>query len=282
MSLAFSSARAQFTSQIAELWKYRHLLRMLVERDLKARYKGSLLGIAWSFLQPLGMMAVITLVMTKINPSPDGMPRVYVRTLAGLLAWNFFNAGLVSGTGSIIANAGLVKKVYFPRILLPISSVLSSTLNYFFALPMFILVALISGHGLSWTILLLPVALLIQIVFTTGLTLLFSSLNVYYRDTQFILDLAMLALFFLTPVWYDLRTFNASTMTVLGVTFNPALWLNRLNPMASLVNIYQDLMYLGQVTVFEFWIRTAITAIVIFVIGLFVFQRLSKNFGEEV
>jgi ABC-type polysaccharide/polyol phosphate export permease len=100
-----------------------------------------------------------------------------------------------------------------------------------------------------------------------------ATLNVFYRDTQFILDLAMLALFFLTPIWYSLDDTQAA---------NYAVWLRRLNPMASIVNIYQDLMYWGRVTIGIFWIRTSLTAIVVLIVGYFIFTRYSPRFGEEV
>jgi ABC-type polysaccharide/polyol phosphate export permease len=267
-------------NEIVELWSYRHLLRMLVTRDLKARYKNSAFGIAWSFLQPLGMMIVLTFAFGVVNQGQSKLPHYNVFVLAGYLAWTFFATSIVGGTGSVVANSALVKKVYFPRLLLPVSVIFSNLINYMLALPMFILVAIISGHPLSWTLALLPFVLLVQVVFSMGLSFILSTVNVFYRDTQFILDLLMLALFFLTPIWYDIST--AAPMQTAGGTIDTGLWLRRLNPMASLVNIYQDLMYYGRPTNFDFWLRTAITAVVFFVVGYAVFRRYSPLFGEEL
>ncbi len=254
-----------------EIWSYRSLLYMLVVRDIKSRYRNSVLGVLWSFLQPLGMMLVMTLVSGVVNASTR--PNWHVYVLAGLLAWNFFSASVVSGTGSVIANAALVKKIYFPRAVLPLSTVLSSLVNFLLALPVFLVVALASGHRLTEALLLLPVVIAIQTVFSAGIAFFLATLNVYYRDTQFILELGMLALFFLTPIWYDLSTVTTSSNGV---------WLRRLNPMASIVNMYQDLMYKGVATNADFILRTAVTALIVLVAGYLVFRRYSANFGEEV
>ncbi len=254
-----------------EIWSYRSLLYMLVVRDIKSRYRNSVLGVLWSFLQPLGMMLVMTLVSGVVNASTR--PNWHIYVLSGLLAWNFFSASVVSGAGSVIANAALVKKIYFPRAVLPLSTVLSSLVNFVLALPVFLAVALVSGHRLTDALLLLPVVIVIQTVFSAGIAFFLATLNVYYRDTQFILELGMLALFFLTPIWYDLSTVTTSSNGV---------WLRRLNPMASIVNMYQDLMYKGVATNADFILRTAATALVVLVAGYLVFRRYSANFGEEV
>jgi len=263
-----------------EAWTYRYLLQMLVVRDLKARYKSSVLGITWSFLQPMGMTAVLSLAFGIINRGNTSIQAYPVFILSGLLAWNFFSSAVQGGTGSVVTNGALVKKVYFPRVLLPISSVASGLINFLFSLPIFFVAAIVYGFPLHESVLLLPLVILIQVVFSVGLSLMFSTLNVFYRDTQFILELLFQALFFLTPLWYDIK--NAGTFNRFGLNVDLALWVRRLNPMASLVNIYQDLMYHGVVTSIDFWLRTAVTALVVLVIGYWVFLRFSPRFGEEV
>ncbi len=260
------------TSDLSEFWKYRSLLRMLVVRDLKTRYRNSALGVMWSFLQPLGMMVVMTFAFSVINRGPANMEHYNVFILSGLLAWNFFSAAVVGGSGSINANSALVKKVYFPRMVLPVSVVISSLVNFLLALPVWLMVTVASGHPLYPTLLLVPFVVVIQVVFTVGVVLMLSTLNVFYRDTQFILELGMLALFFLTPIWYDISQ----------VPPEIGLWVRRLNPMASLVNIYQDLMYWGRVTDIDFVLRTALTAVIFLVVGYLVFRRYNPQFGEEV
>jgi ABC-type polysaccharide/polyol phosphate export permease len=267
-------------SDFREVWRYRSLLRMLVVRDLKTRYRNSFLGVAWSFLQPLGMMIVMTFAFNIINRGDPGIQHFNVFVLSGLLPWNFFSAAVVGATGSIVANAALVKKVYFPRVLLPVSVVISSLVNFALALPVWVVVALVSGHSLHATLALVPLVILVQVVFSIGISFLLATLNVFYRDTQFILDLAMLALFFLTPIWYDIG--KAVPATVLGKSIDLGLWVRRLNPMASLVNIYQDLMYWGRLTDADFVIRTTLTAFIVLFAGYLLFRRFSPRFGEEV
>jgi ABC-type polysaccharide/polyol phosphate export permease len=262
----------RLVSDIQETWRYRSLLRMLVVRDLKTRYRGSILGVAWSFLQPLGMMIVLTFAFSIITPGSSKIAHYPVFALSGWLAWSFFTAAVIGATGSVVANGSLVKKVYFPRVILPVSVVISSLVNFLLALPVWLLVTLVSGHPIHLTLLLLPAVIAIQVVFSVGVSFMLSTLNVFYRDTQFILELAMLALFFLTPIWYDISQAQPEV----------GLWVRRLNPMASLVNIYQDIMYWGRPTDIGFVLRTALTALAVLVAGYVIFQRFSPRFGEEV
>jgi ABC-type polysaccharide/polyol phosphate export permease len=259
-------------ADFSESWNYRSLLRMLVERDLKTRYRGSALGVAWSFLQPLGMMLVLTFAFSVITPGSSKIEHFPVFALSGWLAWSFFTAAVTGATGSVVANGSLVKKVYFPRLVLPVAVVVSSLINFLFALPVWLGVALVLGHPLHATLLFLPVIIAIQVVFCIGVSFLLSTLNVFYRDTQFILELAMLALFFLTPIWYDIDRAPPQI----------GLWVRRFNPMASLVNMYQDAMYRGEITDAGFVFRTGLTAVAVLVAGYLVFRHFSSRFGEEV
>jgi len=265
---------------LRELWQYRELTYNLVVRNLKVRYKSSVLGIAWSWLNPLLMMVVYTVFFTIFLRNAD-IPHYPVFLLCGLLPWNFFTDAVLQATGSIVSNAYLVKKVYFPREALPISIALSSLVNFLVALPVFFILAFISGASLTGWVLLLPVIILIQLAFIVGLTLILCTLNVFFRDTQFILSVAMVAWFFLTPVFYSIQTVPQQA-TVLGISFNARLWLYRLNPMASIIASYRDLLYWGAPTGLDFLLRTAATALILLVVGYLVFLRYSPRFGEEV
>lgn len=289
---------------LRELWLYRELVRNLVVRDLKVRYRDSILGIAWSWLNPLLMMIVYSIFFT-IALRDNSIPHYPVFLLCGLLPWNFSNDSILQATGSITGNAHLVKKVYFPREVLPISIVLSNLVNFFIALPIFFGLALISGAPLSWSAFLLPVTILIQVAFTTGLALLLATLNVFYRDAQHILSVIMLAWFFLTPVIYPIDTvpeeawLTSSTTgvgmavfysnedipagaTLLCKPIQVRLWLRRLNPMASIIASYRDLLCRGQPTGLDFLIRTAVIALIVLIAGYLVFLRYSPRLGEEV
>ena len=265
---------------LRELWRYRELIRNLVVRDLKVRYKNSLLGVAWSWLNPLLMMVVYTVFFTVFLRNAD-IPRYPVFVMTGLLSWNFFSDSIVSVTGCIVGNAHLIKKVYFPREALPISIVLANLVNFLIALPVFFVLAIAWKAPLSWWALLMPLTILIQAAFTLGLAFILATLNVFYRDTQIILNVLMLAWFFLTPVFYSIRSVPQQA-SLLGIQFDAQLWLRRLNPMASIIASYRDLLYWGAPTGIDFLLRTAVTGLIILVVGYLVFLRYSSRFGEEV
>lgn len=270
-------------ARLRELWQYRELIRNLVERDLKVRYKNSALGIAWSWLNPLLMMLVLTVVFT-VMAAQTNQPAYHVSVLIGILAWNFFSASVVGATGSIVNNAHLIKKVYFPRAVLPVSIVLSNMINFLIALPVFFVLAWLSGVPLSGRIeltLWLPVVLLVQVVFTTGVGLILSTVNVFYRDTQIIMEVVMLAWFFLTPIVYPIETVP-ETARLLGATLDMRRLVFIANPMASIISSYRDVLYYGRTIGPDFFLRTVFTAIAVLVIGYAVFDRYARRFAEEV
>ena len=263
---------------LKELWGYRDLIYNLVVRDLKVRYKNSLLGVFWSWLSPLLMMLIFTFVFgyfQRDNP----IPNAHILFLSALLPWNFFTGAVIGGTYSIVGNSHLVKKVYFPREVLPIAVVFASFVNFVISLPVLLILMLVSGVPFTGRILLLPIPILIEVLFATGMVLVLSALEVFYRDTHMLLDVGMQAWFFLTPIIYNVRDLP-KTYTLLGVTFNPQVWLFRLNPMASIINTYQDILYHGELTASDFLARTAVTATIVLVFGYWFFRRFSGRFGE--
>ncbi len=270
----------EILSHLRELWKYRELTRNLVVRNLKVRYKNSFLGVAWSWLSPLLMMIVYTIFFTIFWGNTE-IHHYPVFLLCGMLPWSFFAESIMQATDSIVGNAHLIKKVYFPREVLPVSVVLSSLVNFLIALPVFFVLAVVSGARLTWWALLLPITLLIQITFILGLSFLLATLNVLYRDTQHLLGVLIQAWFFLTPVFYPIYTVPQQA-SVLGMTFNAQLWLRRLNPMASIIASYRDLLYWGAPTGLDFLLRTAVEAVVVLVVGYLVFLRFANRFGEDI
>ena len=266
--------------RIRELWSYRELIRNLIVRDLKARYKNSVLGIAWSWVNPLLMMTVYTLVFNFLAGQSD-LHDYPVFVLCALLPWNFFSTSVSQATSSIVAAAPLVKKVYFPREVLPISVVVGNLVNFLIALPVLFLLALAMGSPITGWALLLPVPILIQLCFTIGIGLITTTLNVFYRDTGLIMDVLLLAWLFLTPVLYPISTIPEQH-TLWGVTFNPQVWMRRLNPMASIIASYRELLYWGVPTGLDFLFRTAVTSVVVLIVGYLFFHRFAARFAEEV
>lgn len=271
--------------KLRELWHYRYLLRNLVARDLKARYKNSVLGILWSILNPMFLMLVFTILFSVLANNQIRDYPIFV--LTGLIPWNFFSGSLISGTVSVTSNSGLVKKVYFPRELLPTAALLSNLVNFLFAFLVLVVFLYIFGIGLTVHALWVPLILATQLIFTLGLALLLGSLTVFYRDVLMILEVVMLAWFFLTPVFYSLEMFG-NTATVLGYTFYPAQLLRWLNPMASIIDGYRTVLWGtydsgGPAPMYSpYLIRTFVTSIIVFILGYAVFNRLNPLFGEKL
>ena len=265
--------------RIRDLVLYRELIKNLVIRNLKVRYKNSVLGILWSLLNPLLMTLVFTAVFTVMLKSP--IDRFPVFFMCGFLPWTFFSSSLTAATGSIVANSGLIKKVYFPREILPIVEVLSNLVNFLLALVVLFAMLAIFRFSFKPAMLMLPLIILIQLVFTVGMGFLLATANVFYRDTQHILEVVLQAWFFFTPIFYAIDLLPERAM-FLGMPIDLRLWTRRINPMASLVASYQDVLYWGHATGLDFMLRTLLTCLVVLVIGYAVFYHFSPVFGEEV
>lgn len=269
-----------FLYRMAEFYRYRTLLYYLVVRELKGRYKSSVLGFLWTLLNPLLMMLVFTIVFTFVVPNYS-LPKYPIFLLCGLLPWNYFSASIMGSIHSVVGNANLVKKVYFPREILPIATVLAQLVNFLLALLVLFFLLIVFKMPLSPRWWMLPIVILLQTLFSIGLALILSAVNVYYRDTMMIMDVIIMAWFFLTPVFYPLDILP-NNYEVLGLTLDVHRLMYILNPMASLINTYRDLLYLGTYTELDFFLRTAVTSIAMLVLGYWIFVRLSPTFGEEV
>lgn len=266
--------------RLLELYHYRELVLNLVVRDLKVRYKNSLLGVLWSLLNPLAMMAVFTVVFTFMLPN-NTTPNFPVFVLCGILPWNFFRDSLMGAIASVVNNAPLIKKVYFPREALPISVILANLVNFLLALIVLFAMVLAFRMPLTRWVWLLPVVILTQVCFTTGLGLFLSTANVFYRDTAMIMEVLMLAWFFLTPVFYPIDVLPQQRL-LLGMTLDVRRLVYILNPMASLIATYRVILYQGAPPAGDFFLRTAATSLVILVAGYGFFLRHRKTFAEEV
>ncbi len=270
-------------SRLLELIQFRELIVNLVVRDLKVRYKNSVLGVFWSWLNPLFMMVVYTVVFTIMQPGGASIPKNQFPAfvLCALLPWNLFSSSVMQSIDSIVNNANLVKKVYFPREILPLAVVLANLVNFGISMIVLIPVMLLLEVPLTPWMLLLPVIVLIQFWFMTGVILILSTVNVFYRDTKVIMDVVMMAWLFVTPVFYPINRLPQSA-EILGMAVDIRRWTRILNPMASLVAAYRDILFFGRLVGLDFLARTAITSLVIFIVGYGVFCKYSHIFGEEV
>jgi lipopolysaccharide transport system permease protein len=272
--------------KVRELWSYRELISDLVVRDLRARYKSSMLGYLWTQLAPLMMMLVFTFVFSVMMP--NGLALFPVFVIVGLLPWNYCTEAVSGGTRSVIDNANLIKKVFFPREILPLVSVFSSLLNYLLSLPMMFLVMAVTqlltlGYlNFSLTFLYLPVIILIQTMFLIGVTLFLSALAVFFRDVTHLIGIVILFWFFLTPVFYTLDIVSSQVARLIR-------WLN---PMASMVEFYREILYGNAVGIGKIptpaipapdsLLRIIVTTGLVLALGYWFFQRHSGQFGEEL
>lgn len=183
------------------LYEYRELLKTNVKKDIRGKYKGSFLGVLWSFLNPLLMVVVYAIVFPYIMKVKTDNYLQYL--ICGVIPWNFFTTVMGLGMGSIKNNAGIVNKVYFPREILPISAALSGLVNFFISCIIVILFCLFGGLGISWHIILVPIIAIMQFLITAGLVLGLSAINVYIQDTEYIVQFLLIC-YFMQPQFYTL------------------------------------------------------------------------------
>lgn len=281
-----SAQKTGWLADIYELWEYRFFLRSLIVRDLKARYKNSLLGVLWSLLNPLFMMLIYTILFTILIPNDD-IHHYPVFILVGLIPWNFFSGALLMSTVSITNHSSLVKKVYFPRILLPLSAIGSNFVNYLLSLIILVIFLFAYNIGISiYALWVIPI-LITQIIFMIGLSLIFSAMHTFYRDVFMVLEVGMLAWFFLTPIFYPFEWVTEQA-NLMDVSFNAARVMRWLNPVASMVDGYRTVLWgsIGNQVPGSMdplaLLRTLITAVIVLVIGYVVFRRTEHLFGEKL
>jgi len=258
--------------QIRTLVRYRLLIQSLVGRELKARYRGSVLGFFWSFVNPMLLLLTYGLVFTYMLPvgkSPAVEP-YFVFLFCGILPWTWFNSSVLESAGVLIAGGNLIKKVLFPAEVLPVVSVLANLVHFLFGLP--ILFAFLAWKGLLGpTAALMPLPLLVQLVLTLGLALLVSALTVHFRDLQNILSHLLHLWFFGTPILYFYGEVQGPLRSVL-----------RLNPMTHVLVSYQQMLFHGHFGHWRGLFRAGLVAALVFVVGAFLFDRLRDTLAEEV
>ncbi len=260
-------------SALVSLLRYRALVQSLVSRELKARYRGSVLGFLWSFANPLLLLLTYTLVFTLVLPNRDPTIQPYWLFLfCGILPWTWFQASLAESSGVIIASGNLIKKVLFPAEVLPTVSVLANLAHFLLGLP--ILLAFLAWKGnLSWIALALPLPLLVQLVLSLGMALLLSALTVHFRDIQNILSHLLHLWFFGTPVIYSYARIPEGS---------PLREVLRLNPMTHVIVSYQQMLFGGRVDHWRGLLLSLLVGVAAFALGAFLFDRLRDTLPEEV
>ena len=258
-----------FINKIKEIYTYRHMLFTLVKQDINGRYKGSIFGFLWTLLNPLFMLLVYSIVFQFVFRSDIENYPIYL--FICLMPWNAFNNMIGAGTTCVSNNASILKKVYFPREVLPLSVVISNTIQYFFSVVIIFIALLVSGVGISWYALLLPIVVLVQITFAFGLILMLSAANVYVRDVQYMMNPIMMIWMYASPILYSI-----------SMVPEKWLWLYKLNPMVSILQGYQNILYDQTLPDFKSLGIVFLVSIVICIIGYIIFNKLQRRFAEEV
>ena len=220
--------------QIASFNRFKHLLRLLVRRDFVAKYRKSILGVLWSLLNPLLTMLVITMVFSYLFKRQIENFPVYL--LSGQIIFNFFSESTKLGMNSIIAGEGIIKKIYVPKYIFPVSRVLSSLINEAFSFIAFVLVFVVTRAPFHWTLLLLPIPIIYTFLFSLGVAMLLSSMAVFFRDLTYLYNIFTLLLMYLTPIFYPVDILPDSLRPVIG-----------LNPLFQFIGYFRDLALNGVV-----------------------------------
>lgn len=251
------------------LYNYRELLKSNVKKEIRGKYKGSFLGVLWSFVNPLLQVAVYAIVFPYIMRVKT--PNYLQYLIIGIIPWTFFTTAINQGMVTVRTNAGIIKKVYFPREILPISVVVSGLVNFFISCIIIVIFCLIGGIGISWHIVLLPVIAIFQFILTLGLALGLSAINIYIKDTEYIIQFLLNMIFYATPILYP-----ASLIP------NKYQFILFLNPFTEMINSYRDIFLYHQLPSLSGMLYLCCISIILFVIGLAIFRKLEKGFAEEV
>jgi ABC-2 type transport system permease protein len=296
------SAEASLWRRVGEIWHSRELLIYLVRTEIKVKYKNSVLGLVWSMIAPALTLVVYTVIFAFFLK--NGIPNFVIFLFSGLLLWNLFQTGVTTATGVVVNNAGLVKKVSFPREILALAAVGSAGVFFFFQSCVMVLFMLVLGVAPAWELLwLLPVALIPALVLASALALLLSSVNVYLRDTQHLVEVVVgSAWFWACPIVYSYQGQVAAKLSAHGLK-----WLYFANPMTPLVMTFQRVLYnrtglvplttphppghpnleqilpsWGAMTYVGMDAIVLAVAVTLFFVALVVFGRLAGNFAEEL
>jgi len=261
-------------SNLGRVLRYRGLIQSLVARELKARYRGSVLGFFWSFVNPLLLLLIYTFVFTYVleNRAPDLQPYALFM-FCGILPWTWFSSALSEAAGSLISGGNLIKKVLFPAEILPIVSVVANMVHFFLGLPILVAFLIIYRHPPDWLDLIwFPIIVAVQLVFTAGLALILSALAVHFRDIRDLLANILTFWFFATPIIYPMWMAPSFGRTLLN-----------LNPFTHLAVSYQEvLFYQGGFGHWKWLVALGVASVLLFLAGFFLFDRLRDSFAEEV
>jgi ABC-type polysaccharide/polyol phosphate export permease len=258
-----------FVEEFLSLVQYRELIVQLVSRSVKTRYKRSFLGVAWTMVNPLLTMAVLTLVFSGLFRFPAENYALYV--LSGLLLWNFFAQSTTAAMGDLIWSGGLIGRVYFPKSVFPIAAVGTGLFNLLLALVPYLIIAFILGAKISISILFLPIPILIATLFTLGVAMVLSSMVVFFADILPMFEIILTAWLYLTPIIYPIELVPAPIQNLL-----------RINPLFPILEAFRAPLYEGKLPDLSTLVYASSVAFVALLLGWWMFTRKSREFATYV
>lgn len=255
---------------LQEIYEYRTMIVSLIRRDLRGRYKGSALGFAWTFLNPLLQLGVYTVVFSIIMRA--GIEDYYLFLFVALIPWLFFSTSVSAGASCVMAQKEMVKKIYFPREVLPIAHVTCQLVNMLLSFVVVFAVLLLSGKGISLQALLyLPIVIVAEYFLAISITMIVSAVTVYLRDLEHVLVILTMAWQFLTPVMYSIDMVPEELRSIFNI-----------NPMTPIIVAYRDILYYKRLPEIGNLLHGFVFSTILLVIGWLVFGRLKKHFAEEM
>ena len=246
------------------------MILSLTKRDLKGRYRNSALGFLWNFMNPLFQIIIYFIVFSALI-SFD-MEAYYIFLPVGMIPWLFFSGSMNAGSNCIVNQASMVKKVNFPREVIPIVTVLSNFVNFLISYMIVFALIIVTGHGFSGIALMaLPIIVFLQFLFILGMVFITSAANVYYRDVSSIIGVLMMGMIWITPVIYRGYFEDALLQTIL-----------KYNPMTYFMNVYHDILYSKMIpSMFDLQV-CGVLAVIVLVVGWLIFVKLQRGFAEEL
>lgn len=258
-----------------DLYNYRELLKTNIKKDIRGRYKGSFLGILWSFLNPLLQVVVYWIVFPYLFGRGVTGENYLIYLITGIIPWTFFSTSVNMGTGSIKLNGGIIKKVYFPREIIPLSQVLSGIVNFLISCIIIIIFCVGTGTGISIHVISVVPILIVQSVLVLGIVLALSAIDVYVQDIENIVMFILNMLMYGTPIIYYLQQFSQASAGVLYT-------LIQLNPLTTIIGSYRNAFMYHQWPDFKALGLVFIFSLVVLGIGYMIFKKLEKGFAEEL
>lgn len=256
--------------RIKNIYAYRDMIYSLVHRELRGRYKGSVLGFLWTYINPLCQIIVYSAVFSVIFRVQ--IDKFYLYLTIGMMPWVFFNTSVQGGSTCVRAQADLVKKIYFPREVIPISYVTSAFVNMLFSFIIVFFAVFAAGWGFNpLALLFLPLIMIIEYILALGIAFIVSAVTVYFRDLEQIVGVMMMAWIYLTPIMYDVDFIPEQFRTLFFI-----------NPMTPVIVVYHDILYYRVIPSSESLLQAVLVSLAIFAVGFLLFWKLDQGFAEEL